>query len=325
MSASGYNNRSQMAPAGRAVRAYAAPINRAAGIVIPFDPARQGDFDVDAPPAPWLDLGWVENFQRAATTKYEALRTGPAGHIAAQYRGQPEAEVEFDLLTWGKVQLALSGGTQQMNVLDEDPLSPPQPSGGLALPASPVQSGSTWTEIVLTPDQLASYSVGDIIAVDVDYEGESGYLGAWAAGTYLAEPLQQPGSVDLVRRVTLNVGRVCEKTEGSLKLAEPLLAQPTTAMSVQKVVAFLDREGSSFFQEWSCLFVVAPDSGGRSYFYYPRMQPAASAAETRQEFAAPLFSHRLHVKLRAMATVDKNDNETVLCYRGYFPPGNAGV
>ena len=325
MSANEYNKRSQTAPAARVVRAYAAPVNRAAGIILPFDPARQGNFDVDAPPAPWLDLGWVGDFRRLATTKYEPLRTGPAGHITTQYHGQPEALVEFDLLTWGKVQLALSGGTQQMNVLDEDPLSPPQPSGGLPLPASPVQSGSTWTEIVLTPDQLAAYDAGDIIAVDVDYHGETGYLGAWAAGTYLPQPLQGLGSVDLVRRVTFNVGRVCEKTATSLKLAQPLVAQPTTDMSVQKVVAFLDREGSSFFQEWSCLFVIAPDSGGRSYFYYPRIQAAASAAETRQEFATALFSHQLHVKLRAMPTVDKNDNETVLCYRGYFPPANAGI
>jgi len=294
------------------------------GVIIPFDPA-QGKFDPDAPPDPWVDLGWVENFQRSAATKYEAVRTGSQASIAAQYRAQPEARVEFDLLTWGKVQLALCGGGQQMNVLAEDPNFPPRPSGGTPLPGSPVQSGSTWTEIVLTPDQLAEYEAGDVIAVDVDYNGETGYLGAWAAGTYLPSPLHGPGYLDLVRRVTFNVARVCEKTATSLRLQEPLIAQPTTQMSVQKVVAFVDREGSSFFQEWSCLFVVAPDCGGQTCFYYPRLQPGASAAESRQEFAAPLFSHRLHVSLRALPTVDKNDSETVLCYRSYFPAANAGV
>ena len=325
MSTNALAKRTQMAPTARTVRAYAAPVDRVTQGIIAFDPATGANFDLDAPPAPWIDLGWVDGFQRSATTKYEALRTGPNSSITAQYRTQPEARVEFDLLTWGKVQLALSGGTQQMNVLAERGNNPPQPSGGPSLPASPVQSGSTWTEIVLTPDQLADYNAGDIVAVDVDYNGETGYLGAWAPGTYLAAPLNGPAYLDLVRRVTFNVARVCGKTDTSLQLAEPLLTLPTTSMSVQRVVAFVDREGSSFFQEWSCLFMVAPDSGGRSCFFYPRLQPAAGASETRQEFAAPLFSHRLHVCLRAMPTVDTNDNETVLCYRSYFPAANAGV
>jgi hypothetical protein len=325
MSSNSFAKRSQMAPAARAVRAYAAPINRITGSIAAFDPASQGGFDLDSPPAPWIDLGWVENFQRTAATKYDALRTGPAANITIQYRMQPEARVEFDLLSWGKLQLALSGGTQQMNVLAEQPGFPPLPSGGMGLPASPVQAGSTYTQIVLTSDQLADYSVGDIVAVDVDYSGQTGYLGSGAPGAYLASPLNGITCVDYVRRVTFNVSRICAITSSALQLAEPLIAQPVTGMGVQNVIAFLDREGSSFFQEWSGLFIVGPDSGGRACFYYPRLQPAAGAAETRQEFAAPLFSHRLHVGLRALPTTDTNDNETVLCYRSYFPAPNAAV
>jgi len=324
MSTNAYTKRSQMAPAARTVRAYAAPVNRQTGATIVFDPATMGGFDLDAPPQPWVDLGWVENFRRTSGTKYEALRTGPSATITAQYRMQPEARVEFDLLTWGKVQLALSGGSQQMNVLAEESTNP-QPSGGMPAPPSPVQSGSTFTQINLTPDQLALYNVGDIVAVDVDYNGQTGYLGTWAAGSYIASPLNGPGYLDLVRRVTFNVARVCARTASALQLAEPLITLPTTSMGVQKVVAFVDREGSSFFQEWSCLFVVAPDSGGSSFFYYPRLQPAMGAAETQQAFAAPLFSHQLHVSLRALPTMDSNDNETVLCYRSYFPAANAAV
>jgi hypothetical protein len=97
-------------------------------------------------------------------------------------------------------------------------------------------------------------------------------------------------------------------------------------MSVQRVMAFVDREGSSFFQEWSGLFVVPADSGGRACFYYPRLQVAASGHETRQELAAPLFSHMLHASLHALPASDANDGETVLCYRSYFPAtGAAGL
>jgi hypothetical protein len=325
MSTNPYAKRSQMATASRTVRAYAAPVNRTAGIITAFDPASPFGFNLDAPPAPWLDLGWIENFQRTAATRYDQVRTGAAAYIATQYRAQPEARVEFDLLSWGKVQLALSGGTQQMNVLAEEPGRLPAPSGGMAMAGSTVQSGSTTTEIVLTTDQLSCYNVGDIVAVDVDYTGETGYLGSGAPGTYLAAPLVGGTYFDLVRRTTFNVSRICGKTASSLLLAEPLLATPTTAMSVQKVVAFLDREGSSFFQEWSCLFIVVPDSGGQCCFYYPRLQAAAGAAESRQELEAPLFSHRLHVSLRALPATDLNDNETVLCYRSYLPAPNAAV
>lgn len=325
MSANPYAKRSQMAPTARSVRAYAAPVNRSTGPLTPFDPGAAPMFDPDAPPAPWIDLGWVENFQRTAATKYEALRSGTAGNIAVQYRTQPEARVEFDLLTWGKLQLALSGGTQQMNVLAEAPACPPEPSGGTALPPSRVQSGSTLTVLALTPDQIPGYNLGDVLAVDVDYNGETGYLGSGAAGTYLSAALGGIACPDFVRRITFNVSRVCGKTASSLLLAEPLIALPTTNMGVQKVVAFVDREGSSFFQEWSGLFIVTPDSGGRSCFYYPRLQAEAGARETRQEFAAPLFSHMLHVGLHALPTIDPNDNETVLCYRSYFPAANAGV
>ena len=325
MSVNPYAKRSQMAPTARVVRAYAAPVNRSAGIAIAYDPAAAGGFNLDAPPGPWIDLGWVENFTRNSSTRYNELRTGPAANVTVQYRSQPEARVEFDLLSWGKVQLALSGGTQQMNVLAEEPGHLPQPSGGLAVPASPVQAGSTVTQVNLTGDQLACYNVGDLVAVDVDYTGETGYLGSGAPGGYLLSPLGGGPYLDYVRRITFNVSRVCDKSSTALLLAQPLLATPSAGMGVQKVVAFLDREGSSFFQEWSGLFIVAPDSGGQCCFYYPRLQAAAGASESRQELTAPLFSHRLHVNLRALPTVDQNDNETVLCYRSYLPAANAAV
>ena len=79
-------------------------------------------------------------------------------------------------------------------------------------------------------------------------------------------------SIDLIRRVTFNVSRVSSVTSSSLLLAEPLMATPILGMGAQKVIAFADREGSSFFQEWSGLFIIAPDSGGRTCFFYPRFR-----------------------------------------------------
>ena len=317
--------RSQMAPVARAVRAYVAPVDRPSGESMPFDPAVQGQFDLDSPPSPWFDLGWIENFQRTAATKYDALRSGSSGTITIQYRSQPEARVDFDLPSWGKLQMAITGGAQQMNVLAVLPSSPPQGSGGTAIPPSPLQSGSTRTELVLTADQLANYNVGDMVAVDSDYTGTIGYVGAGAPAAYLSSPLNPSTQSDFIRRVTFNVSRVSSKTSTSLLLAQPLIGVPSTGMGVQRVVAFLDREGSSFFQEWAGLFVIVGETGGRACFYYPRFQVAASGVETRQEFASPLFGHMLHASLHALPTIDTNDNETVLCYRSYFPTPDAAL
>ena len=38
------------------------------------------------------------------------------------------------------------------------------------------------------------------------------------------------------------------------------------------VVGFCDREGSSFFQEWSALFVGEGQQGERVLWHYPRLQ-----------------------------------------------------
>ncbi len=312
--------RSQMMPLARSVRAYIAPVGRPSGAIVAFDPATAAQFNVDAPPTPWLPLGNVENFQRTAATKYETLRNGPVGNITVQYRTQPEARVEFDLPAWGKLQMALTGGTQMMNVLAEMPMVDPQSSGGDAIPASPLQSGSIDTSLVLTPDQLALYEVGDIVAVDADYGGQTGYIGAGAPAAYLASPLSLGTHLDYIRRVTFNISTVAAITPSALTLAQPLIANPVVpGMAVQRVMAFVDREGSSFFQEWSGLFIVPADSGGRACFYYPRLQVAASGREARQDFTAPLFSHMLHATLHAFPTTDPNDGETVLCYRSYLP------
>ena len=318
--------RSQMAPAARAVRAYIAAVGRPSGPIVAFDPAAEGLFDLDSPPSGWFDLGWVENFQRTAATKYEALRGGPVGNITVQYRTQPEAQLELDLLSWGKLQMALAGGTQMMNALATLPLGELQGSGGPAIPASPLQSGSTASSLVLATGQLSLFDVGDLVAVDADYAGQTGYVGAGVPAAYLASALDPNANVDYIRRVTFNISRVSAKTASALTLAQPLIAAPVVpGMSVQRVVAFVDREGSSFFQEWSGLFIIPADSGGRACFYYPRLQVAASGREARLELAAPLFSHMLHASLRALPSTDDNDGETVLCYRSYFPAASAAA
>ena len=138
-----YANRAAMVPIGRRVRAYFAPVDRAIENPAIFDPGKSGLFPLDAPPAPWLDLGWIDNFQRVSLTPTEAMRTGARGASAAQFRGPLDARVEFDFREWGKLQMALAGGSEHMNVLATDPSATAVPSGGAPIAAVTVMPGSS--------------------------------------------------------------------------------------------------------------------------------------------------------------------------------------
>ena len=325
MSVDMFAKRSQMTPLSQGVRAYVAPIDRTSGTCVAFDPAAQGQFDLDTPPPPFLDLGWVQNFARRSTTKYEALRNGPHATVSTQYRSQPEALVEFDFESWGKIQMALAGGTQEMNVLATPRTSLPQDSGGVAIPASYVLDGSSDYRIVLDPGEMSKYAIGNIVAVDFDYAGTTGYIGTGAPAAYLTTALDPVANKDYTRRVTFNLSRVETMTSNQLGLSQRLIGSAQTGMGVQNVAAFVDREGGSFFQEWSGLFVIPSDAGGRICIYYPRLQPCQSTGEDRREWAAPFFNTMSHASLRALPTTDANDGETVLCYRSYFPTEYAAV
>ncbi len=88
-----------------------------------------------------------------------------------------------------------------------------------------------------------------------------------------------------MRRVTFNVGRVAEVTATSVMLAQPLLAgAPAAGASAQVVVAFVDREGGSFFQEWSALFVAEPGIGRAGVLLLSAVEPESWGRTGRSEF-----------------------------------------
>jgi hypothetical protein len=119
--------------------------------------------------------------------------------------------------------------------------------------------------------------------------------------------------------VTFNVARVSAKTATTLQLEQPLPGGvPDSAAAIQKLIGFVDREGGSFFHEWSALFVCDSQTGGRVIYHYPRLQAAITAAESRDEFAKPFSAWSLQAKFRALPTIDANDGEEVLCYRSWI-------
>ncbi len=88
-----------VAPVTRRVRAYVAPVDRTTETPSIFDAAQRGRFALDAPPAPWIDLGWCSNFKRSSGTKgttIAALRSGAPAMTFAQVRAEIEATVELE-------------------------------------------------------------------------------------------------------------------------------------------------------------------------------------------------------------------------------------
>ncbi len=318
--------RAPMTPISRRVRAYFAPVDRVNGTSGVFDPAQHGAFELESPPSPWVDLGWIAGFRRSSATRFDVLRAGAKGTPVAQVRGGLEARLEFQFRQWGKLQMALAGGSQHMNVLAADMNADAAGSGGTALSGVAVLPGSTANELVFGAGAVNAFDVGDIIAVDADYQQETGYIGFPIAGAYVKNPFDVLLDANYLRRITFNVGRVASKTATSVLLAQPLIGgTPAGNASAQKVIAFVDREGGSFFQEWSALFAVEEESGGRICLHYPRLQPSEPAGEQKFEIASGLEGHALRATFMALPQRDINDNEQVLCYRSYFPAASAAL
>ena len=288
----------------RRVRAYFAPVDRTTGTPTLFDAGQAGSFALDTPPAPWIDLGWCTNFKRSSSTA-TPLRSGAPAMAYAQVRAEVESTVQLELATWGKLQLALTSGSQQMNLLADA--------------ATALQTGSTASTLQLG-DAAAAFQAGDLVVVDIDYTGQTGFVGSGVSGAYVRSATDVNNDADYIRRISLNVGRVASVANGALQLETPLIAgAPSAEMKAARITGFVDREGSSFFQEWSALFVMEGEQGDRVVVHYPRLQAMHGATETAEMLAVPLERIRLAGTFRALPVRDAFDGEMVLCFRSYLP------
>ena len=307
------NSFSAPAPVTRRVRAYFAPVNRITQTPVLFDPSQLGAFDLDAPPTPWIDMGWVDNFTRKATSKSAPLLTGIPASSLEQTRQSLEAQISFDFLGWTKLTMALATGSQHMNLLAS--------KDGTNEAAIMVQSRSTASIIQLTPADAANFAPGMMIAVDADYTGQTGFVGSPVSGAYLRQPL---ADVDYIRRVTFNVGLVLGVSSSSLILAQPLPGgAPSAGTKLQAITGFVDREGGTFYHEWSALFVMQGSQGDCIFFHYPRLQSLVGAEESAIPLVAKHKSGLARILLKgtflALPVTDPLDGERVLCYRSFTP------
>lgn len=314
------------APVARRVRAYFAPVNRAAQAPVIFDPSKLWNLNLGAPPAPWLSLGWIQNFTRKPASKTASILTGIPAATLEQARETLGAQLSFQFLSWTKLTMALATGSQHMNVLAPASGAVAAADGATAAPAVTVQPGSTATFVALTAIDAAKFAPGSIVTIDADNTGQTGYVGSPISGAYLRQALTD---IDYIRRITFNVALVSQSTTSGLTLAEPLPGgAPAFSAKLQRVIGFVDREGGSFYQEWSALFVLQGSQGERVFFYYPRLQSIAGAEES----SAPLAKNKstlartlLAAQFQALPVTDPLDGERIVCYRSFVPAPNALV
>jgi hypothetical protein len=315
------------APVARRVRGYFAPVNRTAQTPVLFDPSEQGAFSLDAPPAPWIGLGWIQDFTRTPGSKTSPVLTGIPAATLEQVRETLQAQVSLQFLSWTKLTMALATGSQHMNLLAPATGAAPAADGAAAAPAVAVQSGSTTTFVALAATDAAKFAPGSIIALDVDNTGQTGFVGSPVAGAYLRQAL---ADVDYIRRVTFNVALVSQVSSTGITLAEPLPGgSPAAGAKLQAVTGFVDREGGSFYQEWSALFLTEGSQGERIFFHYPRLQSMTGSQEAAIPLAGKSQGSQARVLLKgqflALPVTDPLDGEHVLCYRSFLPASNALV
>jgi hypothetical protein len=315
------------APVTRRVRGYFAPVNRTTQTPVLFDPAEQGGFNLDSPPVPWISLGWIQDFSRKSVSKTSPLLTGIPATPLEQVRESLGAQISFQFLSWTKLTMALATGSQHMNLLAAATGAAPSADGAQATTAVTPQSGSTAATINLASADASKFSVGSIVAVDVDYTGQTGFVGTPIAGAYVRPPLTD---FDYIRRVTFNVALVSQVSQAGLIFAEPLPGgAPAAGAKLQALTGFVDREGGSFYQEWSALFVLQGSQGERIFFHYPRLQAATGAEESVIPLDAKNKNGQSRVLLNgqflAMPVTDPLDGERVVCYRSFLPAANALV
>jgi hypothetical protein len=253
--------------------------------------------------------------------------TGIPAATLEQVRETLETQVSLQFLSWTKLTMALATGSQHMNLLAPATTAAPAADGAQATPAVVVQTGSTNTFVTLAATDAPKFSPGSIIALDVDNTGQTGFVGSPVSGAYVRQAI---ADVDYIRRVTFNVALVSQVNSTGLTLAEPLPGgAPAAGAKLQAVTGFVDREGGSFYQEWSALFLMQGSQGERIFFYYPRLQAMTGAEEAAIPLAARSQGSQARVLLKgqflALPVTDPLDGEQVLCYRSFLPAPNALV
>ena len=323
--------RAGLRPVARQTRAYFAPVNRVSGATAVFDPSQNSGFQLDAPAAPWIDLGWIENFQRTSTSQIEALASGAAGAVAAQARQALGARIDFEFRDWGKLQMALSGGAEHMNVLATDPSASPVGSGGIPLTAVPLLAGSTAVELVVGAGAVAGFQPGGLRGMRCRLRA-----GSWVCGYGDRGRVCRGSGRCAARRQLCAAGDVqCRAScagYGHVIVADTGIAWRSASSGGGGAAGCRFRRPR--WRSVSATVVGTVCGRGRvrrtrvfllSDFESVHGEGGMGAGDSGRDSKNQSRSWALQASFTALPTVDINDGAVVLCYRSYFPGSGAAV
>ena len=169
-----------VAPVTRRVRAYFAPVNRAAGVPTVFDAAQMGAFALECAAGAVGGSGMVLEVcaeERDEGGGADDRGSGGGAEPGADARWRLRCQLEFE--SWGKLQLALAAGSQQMNLLQTATGAAANGSGGVAAAAVPLAGRDRRRRTLnVGAAAAAQFQVGELVAVDVDYVAQVGFVGS---------------------------------------------------------------------------------------------------------------------------------------------------
>lgn len=308
----------------------------------------QGPFDSNNPQNyGFVDCGWIKDFKLTPGSKIGQIRSGYRGAVRAQYRGQVEESFDFKFNEYGRLQYQLATGTNVINLLLSPTPSTVGPisatgyaavgitaySGGVAPYGN--NGGTAATVTLSAAPSGVGISVGSYIVCDQDYTvGTYGIVGD--AGT----PVYQNAVTDInyirknsdyVARVTAiqNDNRTCTLDQpfiggGSGNPAPVGIGSTSNPQyKVQAIVGWAAREGGTFIQDWTGLFLLNTVDNAQIAVYYPHISISANkdittAFAIENVGTTDLTAYQLEATFEALAYDDPLDGETVVGYKAYY-------
>jgi hypothetical protein len=296
-----------------------------------LDLEQEGPFDTNSLPTGWADTGWMKEYRITPQTRVGQVRSGYRGAVRAQYRGQVGEQFEFKFREYGRLQYKLSTGVQVYNLLKTNAVSPSatSPLGSAGQPAVSMSSYSAGPPATLTVASASGFAANDYIVCDQDFTAlSSGVLGSNGAFAF-------PGAVtdtDWIRKTSDFVARIASISGNVLTLDQPFVGggspaatngTPPAGSKVQKIIGWSAREGGTFIQEWSGLFLADTIDGAQIAIYYPHISINQFRGHNpwtlENAGTTDLGGMELDAMFEALAYDDPLDGETICNYGAFYP------
>lgn len=325
---------------GSGWRAYYAPYNSALGSAVAdttIGPKildlNQGPFLDSALPAGWFDCGWIKDFAVTPASKIGNIRSGFHGAVRSKVRGEIGETMAFKFREFSRMALKIASGCDVINLLAATATGSSPVSGGTAtdpIAVSMVSYNALTPSVTVGTGSGALFAVGDYIVCDKDYDGTSyGLIGE--NGTNAFQGLIT--DTQYIRKTSDFVARIASISGDTLTLSKKFIGggsgdptgntYPQAGSKIQKIKGWASREGGTYIQEWSALFLLDSIDGWQCAQYYPHV--AIDSFKGVMPWAienvgtTDLQGYELDCSMEGLAFDDPEDGQTIIGYRAFYP------